>query len=68
METLKENLEAIKETVINQKAKINDLDRKVADLERALKNEQAANKLKIKRQESTTWIERAFKMMTFKTL
>ena len=45
MGTLEERLEAMKETVANQKAKINGLDRKVADLERALRDEQAVNKV-----------------------
>ena len=43
--TVEERLEALKETVTNQKAKINDLDRKVDDLERALRAEQAVNKV-----------------------
>ena len=45
MRTVEERLEAMKETVTNQKAKINDLDRKVDDLERALRAEQAVNKV-----------------------
>ena len=48
MMTVEERLEALKETATNQKAKINDLDRKVDDLERALREEQAANKVLIK--------------------
>ena len=48
MGTLEERLEAMKETVANQKAKINDLDRKVDDLERALRDEQAVNKVLMK--------------------
>ena len=36
MKTVEETLEGLKETVVNQKAKINDLDKKVDDLERAL--------------------------------
>ena len=48
MRTVEERLEAIKETVVNQRAKINDLDRKVDDLERALRDEQAINKVLMK--------------------
>ena len=48
MRTLEENLEGLRETVIMQKAKINDLDKKVDDLERALRNEQYANKILMK--------------------
>ena len=48
MRTLEENLEGLRETVMMQKAKINDLDKKVDDLERALSNEQAINKVMIK--------------------
>lgn len=48
MRTLEENLEGLRETVMMQKAKINDLDKKVDDLERALSNEQAINKMMIK--------------------
>ena len=48
MMTLEERLESMKETVTNQKAKINDLDRKVDSLERALRNEQAVNKVLMK--------------------
>ena len=47
METL-ENLEILKETVANQKSKINDLDKKADDLERALRYEQSVNKVLIK--------------------
>ena len=36
---MEENLERLKETVADQKNKINDLDKKVDDLERALKKE-----------------------------
>lgn len=46
--TVEERLEAMKETVTNQRAKINDLDRKVDDLERALRDEQAVNKVLMK--------------------
>lgn len=46
--TVEERLEALKETVTNQRSKINDLDRKVDDLERALRDEQAVNKVLIK--------------------
>lgn len=45
---LEEKLEALKETVANQRIKINDLDKKVDDLESALRNEQAVNKVLIK--------------------
>ena len=45
MRTLEENLEGLKETVLNQKIKINDLDKKVDELESALRNEQAINKM-----------------------
>ena len=48
MMTVEERLEALKETVTNQKAKINDLDRKVDDLEKALRDEQAVNKVLMK--------------------
>lgn len=48
MMTVEERLEAMKETVTNQRAKINDLDRKVDDLERALRDEQAVNKVLMK--------------------
>lgn len=48
MRTVEERLEALKETVANQKIKINDLDKKVDDLESALRNEQAVNKVLIK--------------------
>ena len=42
------NLEGLKETVADQKIKINDLDKKVDDLERALRYEQSVNKVLIK--------------------
>ena len=48
MRTVEENLESLKETVANQKSKINDLDTKVDDLERALRYEQSVNKVLIK--------------------
>lgn len=48
MKTVEERLEALKETVTNQRSKINDLDRKVDDLERALRGEQAVNKVLMK--------------------
>ena len=48
MRTLEENLEVLKETVVNQKSKISDLDKKVDDLERALRYEQSINKMMIK--------------------
>ena len=48
MKTVEERLECLKETVANQKIKINDLDKKVDDLERVLSNEQAINKMMMK--------------------
>ena len=48
MRTLEENLEGLKETVANQKIKINDLDKKVDELESALRKEQAINKMMMK--------------------
>ena len=45
---MEETLEVLKETVANQKSKINDLDKKVDDLERALRKEQAINKMMMK--------------------
>ena len=45
---LEETLKGLKETVANQKIKINDLDKKVDDLERALRREQSVNKVLIK--------------------
>lgn len=48
MRTVEENLEVLKETVANQKIKISDLDKKVDDLERALRYEQSVNKVLIK--------------------
>lgn len=48
MRTLEENLEGLKETVVTQKIKINDLDKKVDDLESALRKEQAINKMMMK--------------------
>ena len=45
---LEENLEVLKETVVNQKIKINDLDKKVDDLESSLRKEQAINKMMMK--------------------
>ena len=48
MKTVEETLEGLKETVANQKIKINDLDKKVDDLERALRYEQSVNKVLIK--------------------
>ena len=45
---MEENLEVLKETVANQKSKINDLDKKVDELERALRYEQTVNKVLIK--------------------
>lgn len=48
MRTLEENLEGLKETVANQKIKINDLDKKVDELESSLRKEQAINKMMMK--------------------
>ena len=48
MKTVEERLEGLKETVANQKIKINDLDHKVDELERALRYEQSVNKMIIK--------------------
>ena len=48
MKTVEERLEVLKETVANQKIKINDLDHKVDDLERALRYEQSVNKVLMK--------------------
>ena len=48
MTIVEERLEALVEIVANQRAKINDLDRKVGDLERALRDELAANKVLMK--------------------
>ena len=48
MKTLEESLQGLKETVANQKIKINDLDKKVDDLESALRYEQTVNKVLIK--------------------
>ena len=45
---LEERLNGLKETVTNQKIKINDLDKKVDELERALRKEQAINKMMMK--------------------
>ena len=48
MKTVEERLEGLKETVADQKNKINDLDKKVDDLESALRYEQSVNKVLIK--------------------
>ena len=48
MRTVEERLEGLKETVADQKIKINDLDHKVDELESALRKEQAINKMMIK--------------------
>ena len=48
MKTVEERLECLKETVANQKIKINDLDKKVDELESSLRKEQAINKMIIK--------------------
>lgn len=44
MKTLEESLECLKETVLNQKIKINDMDHKIDALESALRKEQAISK------------------------
>ena len=48
MRTIEEALEGLKETVADQKNKIYDLDKKVDDLEKALRYEQSVNKMMIK--------------------
>ena len=48
MRTVEERLECLKETVANQKIKINDLDKKVDELESSLRKEQAINKMIMK--------------------
>ena len=48
MRTLEENLEGLRETVVNQKIKINDLDKKVDELESFLRKEQTINKMIMK--------------------
>lgn len=48
MKTVEERLECLKETVANQKIKINDLDKKVDELESSLRKEQAINKMMMK--------------------
>ena len=48
MKAIEERLECLKETVLNQKIKINDLDKKVDELESSLRKEQAINKMIIK--------------------
>ena len=48
MRTVEERLEGLKETVANQKIKINDLDKKVDELESSLRKEQAKNKMMMK--------------------
>lgn len=48
MKTLEERLEGLKETVAIQKDKINDLDKKVDDLESALRYERNVNKTLIR--------------------
>ena len=45
---LEETLEGLKETVANQKIKISDLDKKVDDLERALRKEKSVSKVLMK--------------------
>ena len=48
MMTVEEKLEGLKETVMMQRDKINSLDKKVDSLERALRDEQATNKMLMK--------------------
>ena len=48
MRTVEETLEGLKETVADQKSKINDLNKKADDLERALRYEQSVSKVLIK--------------------
>ena len=48
MKVMEENLEVLKETVANQKIKISDLDKKVDELERALRYEQSVSKVLMK--------------------
>ena len=48
MKAIEERLECLKETVLNQKIKINDLDHKVDELESALRKEQTINKMIMK--------------------
>ena len=48
MKTVEERLECLKETVANQKIKINDLDKKIDELESSLRKEQAINKMMMK--------------------
>ena len=48
MRTVEEKLEGLRETVLIQREKINDLDKKVDDLEKALREQQAANKMMMK--------------------
>ena len=48
MKTVEERLEGLKETVADQKNKINDLDKKVDKLENALRKEQSVSKVLIK--------------------
>ena len=48
MRTIEETVEGLKETVANQKIKINDLDKKIDDLESSLRYEQSVNKMMMK--------------------
>ena len=48
MKAVEERLECLKETVANQKIKINDLDKKIDELESSLRKEQAINKIMMK--------------------
>ena len=48
MRTVEEKLEGLRETVLIQREKINDLDKKVDDLERTLREQQNINKVMMK--------------------
>ena len=48
MRTVEERLEGLRETVLIQREKINDLDKKVDDLERNLREQQNINKMMMK--------------------
>ena len=48
MKTVEERLEGLKETVADQKNKINEIDKKVDELESELRYKQSVNKVLIK--------------------
>ena len=48
MRTVEERLEGLRETVLIQREKINDLDKKVDDLERNLREQRNINKMMMK--------------------